>query len=83
MTAYFDDSGTHDDSPFVLLGGLYATDEQWKVFDLAWREKLAEPVPHKPPLKRFHMFDCHHGDANSSAIHVPSGMRSFTICVIS
>jgi hypothetical protein len=38
------------------------TDEQWKAFNLAWRAKVAAPLPDKPPLKRFHMFDCHHGD---------------------
>ena len=62
LTAYFDDSGTHVDSAFVLLAGLYGTDEQWKAFNLAWRNKLDDPVPHKRPLRRFHMFDCHHGE---------------------
>jgi hypothetical protein len=32
LGAFFDDSGTHGDSPVVAMGGLLGTDEQWDFF---------------------------------------------------
>src|SRR5437588_11737895 len=55
---YFDDSGTHGSSEVVVWGGLMGTESQWLKFERKWKIKLAEPLPGKPPLKRFHMFDC-------------------------
>jgi Protein of unknown function (DUF3800) len=31
--AYVDESGTHDDSPVTVMGGVLARAEQWKVFE--------------------------------------------------
>lgn len=61
LVCYFDDSGTHDGSRIVVFAGLIGEDEQWDYFEPRWNEKLARPLPGKPPLKRFHMFDCKWG----------------------
>jgi hypothetical protein len=58
ITAYFDDTGTHQGSPVIGFGGLVGNEEQWYLFEGAWRAKLAAPLPGKPPLERFHMSDC-------------------------
>jgi hypothetical protein len=55
---YFDDSGTHGSSEVVVWGGLMGTESQWLKFEKDWKAKLAEPLPGKPPLRRFHMADC-------------------------
>src|SRR3954447_19259018 len=55
---YFDDSGTHGSSEVVVWGGLMGTDSQWLRFGRDWNSKLDDPLPGKPPLKRFHMTDC-------------------------
>jgi hypothetical protein len=55
---YFDDSGTHASSEVVVWGGLMGIERQWLKFEEDWKAKLAEPLPGKPPLKRFHMSEC-------------------------
>lgn len=61
LAAYFDDSGTHDDSRVVTWGGFIAPSEQWSRFDVAWRTKLAEPLPGKPRLSKFSLSKCNGG----------------------
>lgn len=58
LAAYFDDSGTHDDSKIMVWGGFIGTATQWADFDKAWRAKLAAPIPGKPRLKKFSLADC-------------------------
>lgn len=63
LTAYFDDSGTHAGSPVVLMGGLMGVERQWTDFESAWDAHLKAPLGgERPPLKRFHMYDCEHGE---------------------
>ena len=39
-TAYLDESGTHDDSPIMLMGGFLGNTEQWERFNDEWRSLL-------------------------------------------
>lgn len=59
LIVYFDDSGTHTGSEITLLAGLFGHESQWTYFNELWSKRLAESVPGKLPIKRFHMTDCH------------------------
>lgn len=73
LRAYFDDSGTHDGSEVVLMAGVYAPTEDWIGFEHDWRLTLADPLGDgsKPPLKRFHMYDCEHGQGEFTSYSRP------------
>lgn len=64
LRAYFDDSGTHENSPVVVIGGLLGLTEDWGRLEDEWLAKLALPLPGKPPLKAFHLSHIvgHHGE---------------------
>jgi hypothetical protein len=40
--AFFDDSGTHDGAPVVIVGGVVGKDEQWDLFNDLWRSVIAK-----------------------------------------
>lgn len=40
--AYYDDSGSADDTLAVVVGGFVATDEQWPHFERNWKETLRQ-----------------------------------------
>jgi len=42
LTAYFDESGTHEGSEAVALAGWLSTDERWRRFEAEWREALSD-----------------------------------------
>ena len=54
FSAYFDESGTHDGSPVVVVAGWVSTDIQWQRFSTAWNEILRS-AGLNPPM--FHMTD--------------------------
>jgi hypothetical protein len=52
LHAYFDESGTHDDSEAIVVAGYLSTAEQWALFIDEWNEALSEWN-----LDFFHMVD--------------------------
>lgn len=40
FTAYFDESGTHSNSPVTVVAGYIATNEQWSEFEREWKEVM-------------------------------------------
>ena len=53
LGAFFDDSGTHPDSPVVAIGGLLGTEAQWDEFAPRWEALVKEPLPGRGPIKKF------------------------------
>ena len=51
ITAYFDESGTHDGSRVTAFAGFTATDPEWSSFSIQWRMCLERHGIHGP----FHM----------------------------
>lgn len=55
LSAYFDESGTHDDSEFFVVAGLVASPDAWERLTKAWQRILASEE-----VEAFHMVDfCH------------------------
>lgn len=61
LAAYFDDSGTHLSSEFVLWAGVVGRLKEFEAMEPIWRAKLANPAPGYPPLKKFSLRDCVRG----------------------
>lgn len=63
LSAYFDDSGTHQPSEIVLLAGILGTEWQHTSLERLWRKNIQSPLDGaKPRLKRFHMAECQASD---------------------
>lgn len=58
LAAYFDDSGTHSSSKMVVWGGVIGTSTEFARLEEAWGRMLSEPLPGKPPLRKFSVGDC-------------------------
>jgi hypothetical protein len=52
LTAYFDESGTHNDSPAVAVAGYISTVDQWQRFEAEWQAILDDAG-----ISFFHMTD--------------------------
>lgn len=50
LKAYFDDSGTHDHSPVVVMAGLVAGEAEWAALETEWEDLKAEFG-----ISKFHM----------------------------
>jgi hypothetical protein len=66
VEAYFDESGTHDGSPVLCLGGFVVEHDAARRLDADWEQMLA-----KYDIPFFHMTDC----ANGADIYAPLGIQ--------
>lgn len=53
MTAYFDESGTHDEAPMMVVGGYVATARQWASFNIMLKELMDDAGVKKLHAKDF------------------------------
>lgn len=53
-----DDSGTHEEAPVVVWGGILGKEDQVRKLEVDWNNLLLNPLPGKPSLTRFHLVDC-------------------------
>ena len=75
IECYFDDSGTHGGASVVVWGGVIGTIEQFKSLDERWAILLQSPLPAKPKLRRFHLFDCRSGMGEFADYSLPERDR--------
>lgn len=61
LKLYLDDSGTHDGSEVVGVGGLIGTEAQWEKFHEGWQAALNEPCEGREPVKSWSTHDCRWG----------------------
>jgi hypothetical protein len=58
LMAYFDDAGMHRTSDIVVIDFVTGSDATWDRFERKWKAQLLNPLPGKPPLRKFHMTAC-------------------------
>jgi hypothetical protein len=59
LGAYFDDSGSHDQSEVVVVAGVMGLESELQTLENLWRDHLDQPLDGlKTPLKEFHARDC-------------------------
>lgn len=58
LHAYFDDSGTDENSPISAWGGFLGTEKSWALLVKEWKHKLNQPMLGKESLSQFHLYDC-------------------------
>jgi Protein of unknown function (DUF3800) len=92
LQAYFDETGTHDQSELVAIVGLISTDEKWQAFDVEWRQLLSNVG-----IASFHATECNAGRGSFAGLpreirddlfknltklvldHVPAGVEALVL----
>ncbi len=54
LTAYIDESGTHDGSRYTLMSAVISDADRWRAFEQEWRRLLEQPLPGKGPITHVH-----------------------------
>ena len=62
LKLFIDDTGTHQDSAVVGVGGLIGNEAQWEKFNSDWQAILDAPMDGKPPLRKWHSYDARWGE---------------------
>lgn len=61
MTAYLDESGTHDGSRLTVMAGWVGYADRWREFDRNWSALLRRPLAHRGSITHIHGKDLRQG----------------------
>jgi hypothetical protein len=61
MTAYLDESGTHDGSRLTVMAGWVEYADRWSEFDRRWNALLRRPLPYRGTITHIHGKDLRQG----------------------
>ena len=70
MEVYFDESGSHDGSPFLCVAGYLVESERAKAMTSEWNEAVFSRG-----LSHFHMIDCAHGANEFAKLDLTRGFN--------